>query len=272
MKTLKKIAQTLVLVFAFTAANAQFDVISASDAVKLVGDPNTVFVATVSAQDFARVHIQNAVNIEYRTLVRPGAIEGLLKSPADLAKILGDKGVDPAKTIIIYDNGRYVYSTYLYWVLDYLGYNNVKVLDGHMTGWRAARGPVGRNVVNPSAVTVTPRLRSGVFADYNYVKSKVNNSGTTILDVSAPNEHRAGNIPGSINIESKQFFTESNSQLKSRAALEKILADNKVAKDKEIILYCTSSARAGTVYLALKGLGYRNIKIYEGGWNEYKTK
>jgi thiosulfate/3-mercaptopyruvate sulfurtransferase len=244
MKTFKRITQTLLMVLAFTAANAQFDIISAKDAVKLVDDPNTVFVAIVSAQDYARVRIQNAVNIEYKTLCRSGAIEGLLKSPTEIAKILGEKGVDPAKTIIIYDNGKYVYSTYLYWVLDYLGYGKVKVLDGHMAGWREARGPVGRTSVSPKPITVTPKLKSSIFADYAYVKGKENNAGTIIIDVSAPNEHKAGNIPGSINIENKQFFTESNSQLKSRAAIEKILADNRITKDKEIILYCTSSARA----------------------------
>ncbi len=272
MDNLRKFGNTIILVLALASANAQFDIISARDAVKLVGDANTVFVATVSAQDFAKVHIQNAVNIEYKALCKPGTIEGLLNSPAELAKVLGTKGVDPAKTIIIYDNGRYVYSTYLYWVLDYLGYNKVKILDGHMTAWREARGAVGRNPVTPTPITLTPKLKPSIFVEYAYVNGKLNNPGTIIIDVSAPNEHKAGNIPGSINVENKSFINEAKSQLKTKAEIEKVLADSKIVKDKEIILYCTSSARTGTVYLALKGLGYRNIKIYDGGWNEYKTK
>jgi len=272
MNNLRKFAKTIILVLAVAAANAQFDIISARDAVKLVGNANTVFVATISSQDFARVHIQNAVNVEYRALIRPGAIEGLLKSPAELAKILGDRGVDPAKTIIIYDNGRYVHSTYLYWVLDYLGYNNVKILDGHMAAWRAARGPVSRNPVKPTPITVTPRLNSAIIANHAFVEGRINNPRTTIIDVSAPNEHRAGNIPGSINVENKNFINEANSQLKTRAEIEKVLADNNIARDREIILYCVSSARTGTVYLVLKGLGFRNVRVYDGGYNEFKTK
>jgi len=272
MNNIRKFVKTIILVLAVTAANAQFDIISARDAVKLVGDANTVFVAIVNAQDFRRVHIQNAVNIEHRALLRTGPIEGLLKSPAELAKILGEAGVDPAKTIIIYDNGRYVHSTHLYWVLDYLGYNNVRILDGHMAAWREVRGPVGRIPVTPAPVTVTPKLRAAIFTDYAHVKSMINNPKAIILDVSAANEHQAGNIPSSINIESTSFINEANSQLRTRAEIEKILADNRVTRDKEIILYCITSVRAGTVYLVLKGLGFRNIRIYDGGWNEFKTK
>jgi thiosulfate/3-mercaptopyruvate sulfurtransferase len=104
------------------------------------------------------------------------------------------------------------------------------------------------------------------------VKGKLNNSGTIMVDVSAPKEYEEGHVPGSINVENKSFFDEEKSELKSKEDIEGILADNNVTKDKEVILYCASSARAGTVYLAMKGLGYNNVKIYEGGWNEYKTK
>ncbi len=272
MKYLSRITAMLLLVLMVTGAYAQFDIISAKDAVKLVDDPNTIIISTRKAEDYAKVHIQNAINVEMKSLYVEGPIEGLLKSPAEMAKIFGEKGVDPSKTIIIYDNGKYVYATYMYWILDYLGYPNVKVLDGHMTGWRTARGPVTKTPTTLPALTVNPKLKSGIFCDFNYVKGKLNNAGTMIVDVSAPKEFDEGHIPGSISMENKLFFNEETSTLNSKEAIEKVLADHKIDKNKEIILYCASSARAGTVYLAMKGLGYTKVKIYEGGYNEYKTK
>lgn len=272
MKYLSKITATLIILLMAFNATAQFDIISAKDAKKMAGDENVIMLSTRKAEDYAKVHITNAINVEMQSLYQEGPIEGLLKSPDEMAKVLGEKGVDPSKTIIIYDNGKYVYATFMYWILEYLGYQDVKVLDGHMTGWRAARGPVTRTPTEFSAVTVTPSLKKDIFVDYNYVKGKLNNSGTIMVDVSAPKEYEEGHVPGSINVENKSFFDEEKSELKSKEDIEGILADNNVTKDKEVILYCASSARAGTVYLAMKGLGYNNVKIYEGGWNEYKTK
>ncbi|MBE0639705.1 MAG: sulfurtransferase [Bacteroidales bacterium] len=272
MRYLNRLAGMFLLVIMATGAYAQFDIISAKDAIKLVDDPNVIIISTRKAEDYAKVHIQNAINVEMKSLYVEGPIEGLLKSPAEMAKIFGEKGVDPSKTIIIYDNGKYVYATYMYWILEYLGYPNVKVLDGHMTSWRAARGPVTKTPFTKPALTVTPKLKSELFCDYNYVKGKLNNSGTMIVDVSAPKEYDAGHIPGAISMENKLFFNEEASTLNSKEAIEKVLADHKIDKNKEIILYCASSARTGTVYLAMKALGYKNMKIYEGGYNEYKTK
>jgi thiosulfate/3-mercaptopyruvate sulfurtransferase len=272
MKFISRLTGTLLLVLMVTGAFAQFDIISAKDAVKLVDDPNTIIISTRKAEDYAKVHIKNAINVEMKSLYVEGSIEGLLKSSTDMAKIFGENGVDPSKTIIIYDNGKYVYATYMYWILDYLGYPIVKVLDGHMTGWRDARGPVTKTPFTKPALTVNPKLKSGIFCDFNYVKGKLNNAGTMIVDVSASKEFDEGHIPGAISMENKLFFNEETSTLNSKEAIEKVLADHKIDKNKEIILYCASSARTGTVYLAMKGLGYTNLKIYEGGYNEYKTK
>ncbi|NCC73877.1 MAG: sulfurtransferase [Sphingobacteriia bacterium] len=272
MKSINRILGLFLLVVLSTGAWAQFDIISAKEAVKLVDDENTIIISTRKAEDYAKVHIKNAINVEMKSLYQEGPIEGLLKGSAEMAKILGNHGVDPSKNIIIYDNGKYVYATYMYWILDYLGYPNVKVLDGHMTGWRAARGPVTKTPSTRPALTVTPKVKTALFCDYNCVKGKLDKPGTIIVDVQSPKEYEAGHIPGAINMENKLFFNEDTSTLKEKAEIEKVLANHNITKDKEIILYCASSARTGTVYLAMKALGYKNMKIYEGGWNEYKTK
>ncbi len=272
MKQIKCIAGLLLIMLITGSAAAQFDIISARDARRLMDDDNVIIVSTRRAEDYARVHVNNAINVEMSLLYQEGPIEGLLKSPEEMASVLGEKGVDPGKMIIIYDNGRYVNATFMYLVLKYLGYPNVKILDGHMTGWRAARGPVTRAPFTKPAVTVTPKLKPDFFVDHNYVNSKLNDAGTLIVDVSAPKEFGEGHIQGAINMENKNFFDEDTSILHSQEVIEGVLKEYGISKDKEIILYCASSARTGTVYLVMKALGYDNIRIYEGGWNEYKTK
>ncbi|MFO7721969.1 MAG: rhodanese-like domain-containing protein [Bacteroidales bacterium] len=267
-----KLATLALIIMIGGKANAQFDIIAASEAGKLVNDKNTIFLAVVKAEDYAKVHIQNSVNLDVKSICKAGSIEGLLKSTTEVAQVLGKAGIDPAKTIIIYDNGKYVNAGYVYWALDYLGYSRIKILDGHMKAWREARLPVTKTPTKLKAITVTPKVNKSIFADYAYVKSKLKSSGTLIIDVSSAKEFSAGNIPGSKNVENKNFFSEETSKLKSKAEIEKVLSSNGITKDKEIILYCASSARAGTVYMILKSLGYKNLKVYEPGYNEWKTK
>jgi thiosulfate/3-mercaptopyruvate sulfurtransferase len=261
-----------ILLFITTTLSAQFDIIFAKDATKLVNSQDYIFLSCRNAEDYTKVHVTNAINIELKLLFVDGKVEGSMKSTTEVMNILGSKGLDPAKTIIIYDNGKYVNAGYYYWLLKYLGYPNVKILDGHLTGWRTARGPVTKTPSTKPAVKVNTKLNPSIFADYNYVKGKLKNAGTIIVDVQSASEYAEGHIPGAINMENKNFFVEATSVLKSKAEIEKVLADYNISKDKEIILYCASSARAGTVYLAMVGLGYKNVKIYDGGYNEWKTK
>jgi len=44
-----------------------------------------------------------------------------------------------------------------------------------------------------------------------------------------------------------------------------------ITKNKEVILYCATSVRAGVVFLALSSiLEYPNVKVYDGAYNEWK--
>ena len=45
-----------------------------------------------------------------------------------------------------------------------------------------------------------------------------------------------------------------------------------VTSDKEVILYCASSVRAGIVFMALKDiLGYPNVTVYDGAYYEWES-
>jgi thiosulfate/3-mercaptopyruvate sulfurtransferase len=258
----------LSLFIVFSANLFAQDMISAAEAKKLVDNKNTVIVSTRPAEDYAKVHIKNAVHINVDDLASTTDPKGVLKSVAELAKLLGAKGIDPAKKIIIYDTGSNKSAGRLYWILKYLGFADVKVLNGHINGWRAARGPV-TNAASPiNAVTFTPNVNAKIFADIKYVKSKLN--AAAIVDVRDNTEIAEGIIPGAIHFEYKNVINEDGT-LKSKEELEKLFNAAGITKNKEVILYCATSVRAGIVFLALTNvLEYPNVKVYDGAYNEWK--
>ncbi len=78
---------------------------------------------------------------------------------------------------------------------------------------------------------------------------------------------RKGHIPGAVNIEFSQVLT--NGKLKSKSEIEAIFKKVGATKDKEIILYCETSVRAGILFFALSEAGYTKVKVYDGAFNEW---
>ena len=274
MKKLILIGLFLSAIFLFnTNTFSQNDLISAKETAKIMNDDNVILVSTRKASDYTKVHIKDAVNIDILSLCEPGDIKGVLKSPEEISKELGAKGINKDKKIIIYDNGKNINAGRLYWILEYLGFKDVKILDGHMKAWRAARKPVTKYATKITPVTCSPSLNKDIIVDYDYVKANLNNPKVIIVDVQSQKEFDEGHIPNAKIFEHKIIIIEENGTLKSPEEISKLLTEAGITPDKEIILYCATSARAGIVFMAMVSmLDYPNVKIYDGAYNEWKTK
>jgi thiosulfate/3-mercaptopyruvate sulfurtransferase len=252
------------------------DIISVKEFLKIQKDPNVVLVSTRKPADYKKVHIAGAVNVNHKDLYKASP-KSTLKSNAEIANILGEKGISNSNTIVLYDNGSGKYSGRIYWILKYLGAKNVKILDGHMKAWRMARKPVTKNPASKKATTFTINLNKAIIANIAQVKKASTNAASVIVDVRAADEYNGikesklpkGHIPSAINLEFKKVMT-SKSKLKSKEELQALFTAAGITKDKEIILYCESSVRAGIVYLALNSaLNYPNVKVYDGALFEW---
>lgn len=265
-KYIRLLSIVLFIALATQLAHAQ-DLITAAEAKKLVNSKDAVIVSTRNAADYARVHIRNAVNMPVAGLCTEGAIEGLLKSPAEMAKILGERGILPDKKIVIYDSGAGNTSGRLYWTLKYLGFEDVKILDGQMGSWRGVRGPVTNVATKTTAGTFTPQVNSAIICDKAYVKSKIGSAA--LVDVRSADEFAGGHIDGAKNLEFKLIMNEDGT-LKSKEDIARLFTDAGIPSNKEVILYCQTSVRAGIVFMALTTmLDYPNVKVYDGAYNEW---
>ena len=58
--------------------------------------------------------------------------------------------------------------------------------------------------------------------------------------------------------------------MKSIEELEGLLKKAAITKDKEVILYCETSVRAGIVYMAMTSmLDYQKVRVYDGAIYEW---
>jgi len=276
---MKRVFISFVAVLAFAFAAQAQDLISVADLSAKLKDAAYIVVSAELETEFAKVHITDAVNVSYKTLEKKGgAYDGQLLSAADLAKVFGAQGVTEKKTIVLYDEGKGKYAARLYTVLKSLGAPNVKVLNGGLIAWKAARKPVTKNPTMAKAATFTPAANSAFFATMKDVQSAAGNGKVVLVDLREAVEfsgndpkNNKGRIPGEVNVDHNTLM-DAKSQYKPKAELEKLFASAGATKDKTIILICPTSVRAAKGYLALKSiLGYPNVKVYAGGINEWVT-
>ncbi len=280
MKTLRNFVLTLfTFILVSAAVNAQDAFISAADFMKVSKDKNTVVVCVDKQKNYDVTHITGSIHLDQKSLMKSGEPDGILKSPAELAKIFGGKGISEKNLIILYDDGKNKYAGRVYWVLKYLGAANVKILTKDLAQWRKVRVAITKAPTTLKAVTFTPKVDNTIFADYDYVKSNLDNAGVVLLDVRAANEFNGtstdpvskGHIKGAKNMEWNSV-TKDNGDLKSNEELTKLFESLGITKNKTVVLYCGTSVRAGIVYVALKNLGYQNVKVYDGAYNEWVAK
>ena len=273
---MKKIIGIMIILLVFTQLIFA-GIISAKDLSKLAKSGDVIIVSGRQAADYGKKHIKGAVNIYHKDLYKAEGIDAMLKSADEIATIFGEKGITENSKIVIYDDGKNKSAGRLYWIFKYLGAKDVNILDGHLKAWGKVRGKV-----TPKATEITPAVfkaspNAAIIADMAYVKS--NKDKAILVDVRSADEFggkdedknviRPGHIPGAMNFEFKMVLNEDGT-IKTKEEITEIFKAAGITADKEIILYCASSVRAGVVFMALTDLlEFSNVKVYDGAYYEW---
>ena len=102
-----------------------------------LGDSSVVIVDYGrEPEDYETGHIPGASYLPgSATMTRVGGTPMMLPHFETVASALEDVGVDSQKTIVVYDEAGGLFATRLFWVLEYLGHEDVRVLDGGWNQW-----------------------------------------------------------------------------------------------------------------------------------------
>ena len=270
-----------ILAFLISAGTlfAQADIISAADFVALKKANKTLVVIDANtAANYAKSHVQGAINVPHKELYQETEIEGLIKIPAELAEYFGNQGVSSTSEIVIYDDGSSKYNSRVYWVLKYLGVDDAKLLHKNMGEWKKSRVPITRAKTVTKKATFTAHANDNVIVDLNYVKGHLGKADFVLIDSRDPEEFDGsadkseGHIKGAIHMNYKECLNEDGSY-KNKAELEAVAGKYGLTKDKILVFYCQTSVRAAVAFVAFESiLDYPNVKVYDGAYNEWVAK
>lgn len=291
MRTLVRIivAASLSLI-ATLAAAATSDLIVDTAAVEAALARGAIVWDVRNEEDYRKGHIAGAVNMDdVLAQLREARSEDYLPVP-QLAKLLGEAGIDPSREIVVYGPkaGTAVYFAGI--TLQWLGGDRVHVYHGGIDDWKAAGKPLATEPTRLPAVTLALTPRSDRMIGTRDVVARIGAPDVQIVDARTTREFsgddiralRGGHIPGAVNIpyESnwvdpdtprklarKQVANKDGLNLKPEDDLRKLYAD--LDPDKETIVYCQSGVRASNTAAVMQSLGFTNVKVYDSSWLGY---
>lgn len=221
-------------------------------------------------------HIPNAVHFDLeQDLSGPVEEHGgshPLPEVSEFVDKLERAGVSNDVPVVIYDDGGGMFAARCFWMIDALGHESVYILEGGFNAWLERGYPVSSE---------DPQIEAGKFkANDDFANTvtmeevKNHQAGTVVIDSRSyerylgkvePLYSRAGHIPGAHNY----FWGEvmEDGKFKDKKSLEKHFAP---LKDKEeIIVSCGSGVSACPNIMALKSLGFDNVKLYPGSFSDW---
>ena len=248
-----------------------------------------VIIDTRDADTYAAGHLPGAVNMrEIFTFLATSTAEGLTALKSTFAEHFGAAGLSGTETAVFYEdalNSGYGQSCRGYYLLTWLGYPKIKVLNGGFSAWKAAGMTVSMDAAAPKPATFPAGLP---MADVMLTKEDVVaalDSGVALLDVRDIDEWtgessspygkdfapRKGRLPGAKWIEWYRFMKPSaqGPVFKSPLEVQAECATAGISTSDTVYLYCFKGARASNTFLALKQAGFDDVRMYFGSWNEW---
>ncbi|MCJ7800130.1 MAG: sulfurtransferase [Polaromonas sp.] len=263
--------------------------ISPDQLVALQAAEPVVLIDTRDAETYAAGHLDGAVNLrEIFTYLATSTPEGLQALKDSFAQQLGAAGLSGRETAVFYEDAMdsgYGQSCRGYYLLTWLGYPKVRVLNGGFWSWKAAGLPVSTASVAPRAAAFpTDLLMADVMVTLDDVKA-VLGTDTVLMDVRDVDEWigdssspygkdfapRKGRLPGAKWLEWYRFMkpTPQGPVFKSPDEVRAECATAGIRPEDSVYLYCFKGARASNTFLALKQAGFKDVRMYFGSWNEW---
>lgn len=224
-------------------------------------------------------HIPGAVYLDLeKDLSAPVGAHGgrhPLPDVNELASTLSKAGIGNQTRVIAYDDQGGAMAGRLWWLLRYLGHDEVFVLDEGFSAWKADLYPVSTEQPVIIPARFVPAVQSDMVTDAAYVKESIGKQDVVLIDSREPRRYageeepidaKAGHIPGAINRFWKNVLNDDGSW-KTAESMKESFAD--LDPDKETIVYCGSGVTATPNVLALHAAGFRNVKLYAGSWSDW---
>lgn len=197
-----------------------------------------------------------------------------------LAGKLGKWGVDENKQVVVYDDTFGAMACRMWWLVRWLGHDNVALLDGVYPKWLKEKRPIDSSPPDISASKFIPRVRNELVVDAIFIQQHLSDNGSILIDARPdmrftgevePIDKVAGHIPGAINRPFDNNLDIGGDFMPIEELKNEYSALLKNKNPSQIVHMCGSGVTACHNILAMECLGFQNTRLYAGSWSHWIT-
>lgn len=263
-----------------------------------LNDPTVRILDVRSPDAFAEAHVPGSINVPVEDIASTVDDIPLEFDRDEVQATLDRTGLTPEMTAVIYDDLGMMNSARLFWTLEYVGHDDVRVLHGGWNAWRDADQPTTGEVPDVEPTEYPIRLDASKLATADDVLSVLDDPGVVIVDARSTEEYtgevtlaaRGGHIPGAVKLTwfdaltggdavatieddwREQLQDEDVEVFRPASEVQTLLDERGITPDREIITYCQTLWRGAHVYFLLRLMGYDNVRGYDGSWAEWGNR
>lgn len=233
---------------------------------------------------FAEGHIPGAQRADLARHLAGEIIEGKtgrrpFPDPDVFTGVVRSWGIGPSTQVVVYDADRGLMAAARVWfMLRWMGHDDVAVLDGGLPAWEAAGLPLSAEVVSMPASSFEPNVRAEMLANVDEVDAIRESVPVRVFDSRGPEGYHGqgkyydpvrGHIKGAGLADRAETITEDGhfrSPELLRAHYDSLIAGQ---DPTEIVFYCGSGVTAAQNVLAMEHAGLPGARMYVGSWSEW---
>lgn len=219
--------------------------ISPKDLSQRLYDGSTCVVDCRPTHEYAAGHIPNAVHLDLYGITLANTSRESLDAFMDMVGYLFQaRGVDSTKTLIFYENISGIRAARGLWFCEYMGHEDVRVLDGGLKAWQAEGGEISTQCLEPPQANFNPNLKRHTHINADEISNSLQREDFAVLDVRSDDEHygrvaraaRGGCIPKSIHLEWTNNL-DANGAFKTATELIEMYKKAGITPEKEVACY-----------------------------------
>ncbi|MDW0241330.1 MAG: rhodanese-like domain-containing protein [Nitrososphaeraceae archaeon] len=238
---------------------------------------HVVIIDARSFSEYKSGHVPGAINVDlFQLHWFDTSKRGINDFNRQTRILLSRIGIQRESKVVFYDNISGICAARGVWLLLYFSCKKVSMLDGGFEKWKREGYVIEVKSNQLGYSKFIGKTDSTIIADANEVNKLIRTKNVIILDVRTKEEYvgsevraaRRGHIPSAVNM--NWIRNVEKDVFKSKDKLSKIYS--KIPKNARVITYCHGGYRAANTFVALKILGYRNVKMYLGSWGEWGNR
>ncbi len=208
-------------------------------------------------------------------------IEGYNEVPDKqlVEKVLQDIGINKGDKICLVDDVFNLNCSIIIWTLNFFGIKDVFLIDGALAKWKVEGRPITTEIKN------NERRGDITLVEENYdilitrdeiilnMDSHDHIPLDTRSEFAVKMDQQGGTLPHAVHYWWMNFFEEhpeSFFTIRPKDELLSELEENGVTLDKTVIPYCDTVPQSALVFFILKEIGFKNVKLYLAGYNEWR--